>query len=150
MEIKPVGEMSSLARRLGKSGVERINYTSNRDSSKEPNSANIENTVLYEMGAKRPNTLGCRVGEWIEIGATYNINESRPLNINRLYTILQCMPIINTREVVKLSGLSPRQSQKYVRAIRFIMPYLEDILLEDELEEEDFDGYLQEDWQGDS
>jgi len=123
--VLPIEEMPNLSKRLGKSGVERARYHRIKDTSKQKGATNIENTVLNQMQYVSPNTLGCPVNEYIESAASFDINHTRPLNINRLFNILQCMEIINTREVSKMCDMSKQQAQRYVRAIKFILPFLE-------------------------
>lgn len=125
MDIRPIEEMTHLATRLGQSGMDRIRYAGKANTEKQPRSTNIENTVLTEMQSVRPNTPGCRVNELISGAASLDINQSKPLNINRIFNILQCMQVINTREIKTMTGLNKRQAQKYMRAIKFIIPYLE-------------------------
>ena len=123
--VLPIEEMPNLSKRLGKSGVERVRYPKIKDTSYQKGSVNIDNTVLNQMQYVSPNTLGCPINEYIENAASFNIQDSRPLNINRLFNILQCMEVVNTREVVKMTHLSEKQARKYVRAIKFILPFLE-------------------------
>ena len=124
-DILPIEEMPSLAKRIGKSGVERVRYHRIADTTPQKGATNIQNTVINQMQHYQPNTLGCPVGEFIEVAATFDINQSRPLNINRLYNILQCMPLINNREIIKMTGLSVSQAGKYLRAVMLILPFLE-------------------------
>lgn len=124
-DILPIEEMPSLAKRLGKSGVERVRYPKIADTTPQKGATNIKNPIINEMQHYQPNTLGCPVGELIESAASFDINQERPLNINRLYNILQCMPMINNREIVKMTGLTKGQAGKYLRSIKFILPFLE-------------------------
>ncbi|WP_349343558.1 hypothetical protein [Marinobacter sp. MMG032] len=125
MDIRPIEEMTHLAARLGQSGMDRIRYAGKANPTKQPRSTNIENIVLIQMQTVRPNTPGCRVNELIEGAAILDTNQSKPLNINRIFNILQCMQVINTREIKTMTGLNKRQAQKYMRAVKFILPYLE-------------------------
>ncbi|MTI78358.1 MAG: hypothetical protein FH754_13720 [Marinobacter sp.] len=124
MDIRPIEEMTHLAARLGQSGMDRIRYAGKANTSEQPRASNIENTVLTEIQTVRPNTPGCRVNELIEGAAILDTNQSKPLNINRIFNILQCMQVINTREIRTMTGLNSRQAQKYLRAVKFIIPYL--------------------------
>ena len=130
-DILPIEEMPSLAKRLGKSGVERARYHRIADTTPQKGATNIKNPIINQMQHYQPNTLGCPVGEFIEAAASFDINQDRPLNINRLYNILQCMPMINNREIVKMTGLSDRQARKYLRSVKFILPFLEKHFEED-------------------
>jgi len=124
-DILPIEEMPSLAKKLGKSGVERVRYPKIADTTPQKGATNIKNPIINEMQHYQPNTLGCPVGELIEAAASFDINQERPLNINRLYNILQCMPMINNREIVKMTRLTKGQAGKYLRSIKFILPFLE-------------------------
>ena len=125
MDISPIEEMTHLAARLGQSGMDRIRYAGKANTEKQPHSQNLENTVIAEMQTVRPNTPGCTVNALIEGAAILDTNQSKPLNINRIFNILQCIQLINTREIRKMTGLNKRQAQKYMRAVKFIIPYLE-------------------------
>jgi hypothetical protein len=125
LDIRPIEEMTHLAARLGQSGMDRIRYAGKANTEKQPRSTNIENTVLTEIQTVRPNTPGCTVNELIAGAASLDINQSKPLNINRIFNILQCIQVINTREIKTMTGLNKRQAQKYMRAVKFIIPYLE-------------------------
>lgn len=43
------------------------------------------------------------------------------LSASRLLNILQCVEMINTREVMKLMGVEKRQAQKYIKATKLAM-----------------------------
>ena len=116
--------MSNLSSRLGKSGSDRIRYMQNADTSKQKGSTNIPNTVIQQMQYVRPNDPGCPVGQYIEAASLMDNTNTRPLNINRIYNILQCVRTINTREVMAMTELDKRQAQKYVRAVKFVLPYI--------------------------
>ena len=123
--IKPVEEMSNLAKRLGKTRVDRIRYAGKNDPSHQKGSTNIKNTVLKEIQYYGSRTPSNPVDDYIVGAANLDTSSREPLNITRIYNILQTMPLVNTREIMKLADISERQSQKYLRAVKFIMPHLE-------------------------
>lgn len=125
MDILPIEEMPHLAARLGESGIDRIRYVGKANNHKQPNSTNIKNTVIADMQAFQPNTPDCPIDVLVSAAAYFDDNQTKPLNINRLFNILQCIELINTREVIAMTRLNARQAQKYVRAVKFIIPYLE-------------------------
>lgn len=53
---------------------------------------------------------------------------SLPLSVNRLYSVLQSIEVVNTREVMVMMDIDKRQAQRYVRAIKFAMPHLIDVI----------------------
>ena len=126
MHIAPIEEMLNLSKRLGNSGIDRIRYAGKANTQKQPRSTNLPNTVLIPMQSVRPNDPGCPVGEWIEVASRLDSNDSKPLNINRIYNILQCIEMINVREIQTMTDLSQRHAQKYLRAVKFVLPFLED------------------------
>jgi len=125
MDIAPIEEMQNLKARLGESGTDRIRYAGRTNIHRQRGSTNINNTVLEQMQPLKPNTRGCKVNDFITAAAHLYPQQSRPLNINRLFNILQSMETINTREVIKMTNLQPRQAQKYVRAVKFALPFIE-------------------------
>jgi len=126
MHIAPIIEMTNLSKRLGNSGIDRIRYAGKANTQKQPRASNVPNTVLVPMQFVRPNTPGCEVAEWIDAASRLDSNDSRPLNINRLYNILQCIEMINVREIQTMTDLGKKQAQKYLRAVKFVLPFLED------------------------
>lgn len=126
MHVPPIDQMVNLSKRLGNSGLDRIRYAGKANNQKQPRSTNIPNTVLGPMQFVRPNEPGCKVAEWMEAASRFDSNDSKPLNINRLYNILQCIELINVREIQTMTDLGVRHAQKYLRAIKFVLPFLED------------------------
>lgn len=124
MNVPPIEEMTHLKERLGKARVYIIRYARRANTEKEPRSTNIENTVIRQMQDVKPNTPMCRVNDLVSAAAHLDIHQSQPLHINRLLSILQCIQMINTREIIKMTGLEKRQAQKYLRAAKFIIPHL--------------------------
>jgi hypothetical protein len=124
MNVLPIEEMTHLAKRLGHSGMDPIRYARKANTSKEPNSTNLENTVIRSMQATQPNTPHCQVNDLVAAAANLDSHQSKPLNINRLFNILRCIEMINTREIMTMTNLDKRQAQKYLRAVKFIIPYL--------------------------
>ncbi|MCD1628451.1 hypothetical protein [Marinobacter shengliensis] len=125
MHVVPIDEMFHLSKRLGNSGIDRIRYAGKANTEREPRSTNIPNTVIKQMQFVQPNQSGCPVAEYIEAASILDISDSKPLNVNRLYNILQCIEMINTREIITMTDLSKRHAQKYLRAIKFVLPFLE-------------------------
>jgi len=124
--IKPIHEMSNLARRLGKSGVERVQYAGKGSADIQKGATNVQNTVILSMQFYGSYSRSNPVDDFITGAANLDTSSRECLNISRLYTILQTMPVVNTREIVKLSSMSERQARKYLRAVKFIMPHLEE------------------------
>jgi len=128
-----IDSASNLKDRLG-NRAERIRFASQEDSPSRK--GNLVNTVITEMQFKRMDNPMCRVNDVIVGIARLDWGGSKPLSVRRLYNIFQCMENINTANIQKMTDVSYRQCQKYARACRLILPYLEEILLvedEDEL-----------------
>lgn len=138
MKIQQIDEMDNLKTQLGKRGTERIRYHQNRGQSVPKNSYDLVNTVIYDMQHLKPNTP-CNTVDDLLTGACRNFGNRQDLNLNRLYLIFQTIPIINTKEVVKMTGLSERQASTYVRAARFTLPFLLDYFLDGQWEEYEVD-----------
>lgn len=125
MDIPPIEQMPNLSERLGESGMDKIRYTGKHNPKRLRHSTNIANTVIQQMQFFRPNAWCCPVNDLIIGAAHLDGHQSKPLNINRLFNILQCMEVINRREIITMTNLEPRQAQKYLRAIKFIIPHLQ-------------------------
>ena len=117
----PIEEMPALCARLGKARVDRIRYSSIADSSPLPRSRNIPNSLLQFMQDKQVGVPGCWVDDIIQGVVRLDYGNSVPLSATRLYNILQCVEMINTREVMKLMDIELRQAQKYIKATKLAM-----------------------------
>lgn len=117
----PIEEMPALCARLGKARVDRIRYSSIADSSPLPRSRNIHNSLLQFMQGKQVGDPGCWVDDIVQGVVRLDYGNSLPLSASRLYNILQCVEMINTREVMKLMNIEQRQAQKYIKATKLAM-----------------------------
>lgn len=52
--------------------------------------------------------------------------KSMPLSVQNLMVILESLPVISTAAVGELLGVEQRHSQRYVKAIGLILPYMMD------------------------
>lgn len=117
----PIEEMPALCARLGKARVDRIRYSSIADSSPLPRSRNIPNSLLQFMQGKQVGDPGCWVDDIVQGVVRLDYGNSIQLSASRLLNILQCIEMINTREVMKLMGVEKRQAQKYIKATKLAM-----------------------------
>jgi len=116
-----IDEMPALSARLGKARVDRIRYSSISDPTVLPHSRNIPNTLLHFMQDKQVGDPGCWVDDIIQGVVRLDYGNSVQLSATRLYNILQCVEMINTREVMKLMDVKVRQAQKYIQATKLAM-----------------------------
>ena len=126
----PIDDMPNLKERLGKAGVDRIRYQQQGpDNSPLAKSKNIPNTVQAFMQDKRPGDPGCWVDDIVQGVARLDHQQTKhrspPLSAERLYALLQCLELINTREVMKMLQVDKRQAQKYVKALQLILVSIE-------------------------
>lgn len=117
----PIDTMLNLAERLGKARVDRIRYTNQADTSREPGFRNIPNTLIQFMQDIELGAPGCWVDDIIQGVVRLDYGNSIQLSASRLLNILQCVEMINTREVMKLMGVEKRQAQKYIKATKLAM-----------------------------
>lgn len=125
-----IDDMPNLKASLGKAKVDRIRYhQSGPDSSKLKGSSNINNTILAFMQDKVPGEPGCWVDDIVQGVARLDHQQTKhrspPMSVTRLYTILQTMAVINTRELMKLLNVELRQAQKYLKAVKLIITAVE-------------------------
>lgn len=122
----PIDDMPHLKERLGKAGTARIRYQQEHpDSSPQRGSKNIPNTLLQFMQDKQPNDPGCWVDDIVQGVARADDGSRQGLNVDLLYALLQCLELINTREVMKMLQVDKRQAQKYVKALQLILRHVE-------------------------
>lgn len=126
----PIDDMPLLKERLGKAAVDRIRYAGLADSSPLYHSKNVSNSVRVFMQDKRPGDPGCWVDDIIQGIARLDHQATQalrpvPLSVERLYAILQCIELINTREVMAMLQVEKRQAQKYVKAVQLCIVMIE-------------------------
>lgn len=125
MEIKPIDQMPHLSARLGKAGTDRIRYHQKGTGLKHKGMANIENTLIGAMQDKTPSDHNCPVNDILYGVARSDVADNRkPLSVKRLYTVLQCMPNINSKEIGLMMKLEPRQARRYMAALKTAWPFL--------------------------
>lgn len=121
-----IDDMPNLKEPLGKAGTARIRYQQEQpDSSPQRGSRNFPNTLLQFMQEKRPNDPGCWVDDIVQGVARADDGSRQGLNVELLYALLQCLELINTREVMKMLQVDKRQAQKYVKALQLILVSIE-------------------------
>ena len=121
MKHHPIEHMPNLMQRLGKARVDRIRYVGKANTAPLYKSQNIPNTLMEFMQDRQPCTPGCWVDDIIQGVARLEYGNSLPLSVSRLFNILQCVELLNTRELMALMDIEKRQAQKYLKAIRLIM-----------------------------
>lgn len=125
MPFDNIDEMPLFAAHLGKSRVDRIRYSRVMNTQRQPRAQNIDNTLLAFMQHRQPHAENCPIDDIIQGVARLDHHQttggSKPLSVNRLYNIMQCMPVINTREVMAMMNIEVRQAQKYIKAVKLIM-----------------------------
>lgn len=121
MKHHPIEHMPNLMQRLGKARVDRIRYVDRANTTPLYKSQNIPNTLMEFMQDRQPCTPGCWVDDIIQGVARLEHGNSLPLSVSRLFNILQCVELLNTRELMALMDIEKRQAQKYLKAIRLIM-----------------------------
>lgn len=91
----------------------------------KPFGKNVVNNLTDKMWDKSPSDTFCSVNDAIVgVALSGSVGSSKPLNVTRLYNILQCLENVNTRTVGVMCGLSERQARKYVQAVRIVIPVL--------------------------
>jgi hypothetical protein len=125
MPFDNIDAMPLFSAHLGKSRVDRIRYSRVMNTQRQPRARNIDNTLMDFMQRHQPHAENCPIDDIIQGIARLDHQQttggSKPLSVNRLYNILQCMPVINTREVMAMMVIEERQAQKYIKAIKLVM-----------------------------
>lgn len=122
-----IDDMPNLKNSMKKYSDERIKYE--HDPTPVKRGKNLVNTVLYEMQGRAPSNPYCGVSDIVagvcRLDHYTNKRRNIPLSQNRLYNILQCMEVINTREIKRMCGFDNRQAQVYLRAVGICLKHLE-------------------------
>ncbi|WP_068810286.1 hypothetical protein [Pseudohongiella nitratireducens] len=138
MTTPRIDDFPLLMKSLGAAKTDRIRYSQRGTGRRQTAAKNIDNPVMDKMQSLRYSSLS-GIGESGEISRNevWRVNDiltgaanaasggNQPLNISRLQVLLECMPIINTREVRLMTNLDDRQSRRYVAAARIAIPQLQ-------------------------
>lgn len=124
MSFKPIDALPGLVAHLGKARADRIRYAQNGRQKRQPGATNIENPVLGEMQNESPEDNSPINDILCGLIRSEDHHHKLPLSVHRIYNILQCMPIINTREICLMMAVDVRQAQRYLRVIKIALPFL--------------------------
>ncbi|MAC32440.1 MAG: hypothetical protein CME38_02405 [Haliea sp.] len=121
-----IDNFPTLTKRLGRAKTARIRYAQKGRYPKTTHRGGFINTVLEPM-------QGIEAGhghpvEDVLYGLAHCRNDKRPIRSSNLIAVLQCMPIINTREICVMFDISERQAMKYKQIIKAALPFIEDTL----------------------
>lgn len=121
----PIDSMPTFSARLGKARADRIRYVTKANTSRLPRSRNLENTLIDFMQDREVGAPGCWVDDIVQgvvrLDHYPGSKQSIPLSAVRIYNILQCIEMINTREIMAMMDIDLRQAQVYLKAVRLIM-----------------------------
>jgi len=124
-----INDMPSLAKRLGKAGIDRIRYASLHGHPRPPSPRNTANPYRARLEYVEPYAAGCPVDDIIQGIARLDHHgtgrRSIPLSASRIYGILQCMDVINTHEISLMLDVDTRQAQKYLKAVKLVLFHLD-------------------------
>lgn len=124
----PIDDMPNLVKRLGKAKTARIRYAQQGTGRRQPSAKNVINPVIEDIAMLKP---GDRhpVNDILQCFASLG-DSDRSLDPKCLLAILQCVPILNTRELQRMFNISDRQARKYLQitlaALTFISRELND------------------------
>ena len=138
MKTPKIDDFPLLMESLGASKTDRIRYHQRGTGRPQTAAKNLENLVMRDMENLRYSTLtdagdswstskneAWRVNDILYGAASVASGGNQPLNMSRLQVLLECMPIINTREVQLMMNIDDRQARRYVAAARIAIPQLQ-------------------------
>ena len=113
----------SFAEHLGKARTDRIRYAQSGKNKRFPAGVNIENMAYEALKDSELNDFP--EIENILYGIVNATDDERiPLSIQRLFNVFRCLPVINSREIQKLTGLQERTARRYMRAAKIAYPFV--------------------------
>lgn len=118
----PIDASLKLRDQLGKARAGRIRYAQWGRYPKTPGSHGIHNPAheaVQDIEIGRGHAV-----EAILYGFANSTDSNRPLAVTSLLTILQCVEIINSREISIMFAISPRQARKYFQVIKSALPFI--------------------------
>lgn len=127
----PIDQMHSLSSRLGKARTDRIRYHSTvTQITGKPRKT--RNRIYELMQECEPFAIGCPIDDIIQgvvrldhHGRNKDNQPSIPLNASRIYNMFQILEELSTPEIMRLMDINERQAQKYLKAAKLIMHYVE-------------------------
>ncbi len=126
MDILPPMRLRKLHEQRGNEGMDRIRYATYGTGKRQPSATNITNTVIEKIqlrqNGERPDDA---IADILRGVSHLAVDSRQPINTQRLFNILVCIPIINTREIQRMLDLPDRQCRRYLQAIQTAMPFLE-------------------------
>ena len=123
MDILPIDEMPYLKKQLGKARTGRIRYHQKGTYRRQPAATNVTNTVYKEV--QEIDSIFNHPLQDVLTGLVQNENHNKPISINSVFTILQCMQVINSREIGLMFDIGDRQARKYLQVIKAALPFIE-------------------------
>jgi hypothetical protein len=123
LQVPNIDSLPGFKKHLGKARAARIRYAQKGTFRRQPCAKNIENTVIEQM--QYLESIDGHPIEDILCGFARANHDSKPIGVSSLVTILQCMPIINTREIQLMFDISDRQARKYLQVISASLPFIE-------------------------
>lgn len=138
MRTPNIDDFPHLMKSLGAAGTDRIRHFQRASGRPQPLAKNIDNLVMKDMENLRySSTLGIEGSRQAPKNEAWRVNDilygaasvasggNQPLNISRLQVLLECMSIINSREVQLMMNIDERQARRYVAAARIAIPQLQ-------------------------
>tara|TARA_R110000737_G_scaffold48938_1_gene69530 strand:+ start:12770 stop:13153 length:384 start_codon:yes stop_codon:yes gene_type:complete len=123
LDILPIDEMPYLKKQLGKARTGRIRYHQKGTYRRQPAATNVTNTVYKEV--QGIDSIFNHPLQDVLTGLVQNENHNKPISINSVFTILQCMQVINSREIGLMFDIGDRQARKYLQVIKAALPFIE-------------------------
>ena len=123
MDILPIDGMPYLKNQLGKARTGRIRYHQKGTYRRQPAATNVTNTVYKEV--QKIDSIFNHPLQDVLNGFVRLPGDDKPMSINSVFTILQCMQVINSREIGLMFDIGDRQARKYLQVIKAALPFIE-------------------------
>lgn len=124
----PLDSMPHLVERLGKGRAARIRALKPQSFSHLPRLRSFLNPVFEKLRFLDQAAVDSRVDDIIQGVARLDHYQGRdsdkPLNIDCLFAILQCLPEISTPAIMQILNLGERQARVYLKATKLIIKHL--------------------------
>lgn len=122
MDEPKIDDFPFLVAQLGKARTDRIRVHQECTGRRQPAATNLDNPLQKQ--------LACLDGiphavDDILTGVIAAIpTGDKPLSMKRLFTLFQCLSLINTHEIQRMMNLGERHARNYMQAAKFALPII--------------------------
>ncbi|MDO8909830.1 MAG: hypothetical protein Q7W55_15185 [Pseudohongiella sp.] len=117
-----IDDYPELKAQLGKARTDRIRAYQKCTGRRQPAATNLDNPLQEQLTYL--DHIPPAVDDILTGVIALIPTGDKPLSMKRLFTMLQCLSLINTHEVQRMMDLGERHARKYMQAAKIALPLL--------------------------